>query len=147
MSPKVRLEIAGDLKAVAGTAARVQEFGEQHGIASALIRKVSLCLEELLTNAIRHGAAEKTSEPPISVDLELVPDGLLVEMRDAGRAFDPFADAPAPDLDSDLDERPIGGLGVHLVKVLADHYEYRRESERNRVTLTFSPDPSQSSSR
>jgi anti-sigma regulatory factor (Ser/Thr protein kinase) len=138
MSAKLALEVGNDLKALATAAARVQAFGERHRLEPALMSKVNLCLEELLTNAIHHGMTGQSSAPPISVDLELTPQGLQVELRDVGMAFDPFTDAPSPDLDSGLEERPIGGLGVHLVKVLADRYEYRREAAKNRVTLCFS---------
>jgi anti-sigma regulatory factor (Ser/Thr protein kinase) len=138
VSEKLRLEVGSDLKALATAAARVQDFGDQHRIESALMGKVSLCLEELLTNIIRYGDADEASTPCVLVDLELIPGELKVELLDSGGAFDPFTDAPPPDMDSGLAERPIGGLGVHLVKVLADHYEYHRASAQNRVTLRFS---------
>jgi serine/threonine-protein kinase RsbW len=138
MSAKLAFEVGNDLKALAATASRVQAFGEQHQIESALMGKVNLCIEELLANIIHYGTKGEASGLPILVNLELIPGGLQVEVVDSGSAFDPFTDAPSPDLDSDLEERPIGGLGVHLVKVLADRYEYHRESAQNRVALTFS---------
>lgn len=140
MSTKLTLKVSNDLKALATVATRIEEFGERHRIDSALMGKVNLCLEELLANIIRHGSTDGASYPRISVDLELIPQGLRVELSDSGRAFDPFTDAPLPDLDSGIEERPIGGLGAHLVKVLADRYEYSRESAQNQVTLTFSLD-------
>jgi len=140
MSAKLALEVGNDLKSLAAAAARVQAFGEQHRIESALLGKVNLCIEELLANIIHYGAKEKASALPILVNLELLPRRLQVELVDSGSALDPFTDAPSPDLDSDLEERPIGGLGVHLVKVSADRYEYHRESAQNRVVLTFSLD-------
>jgi len=140
MSAKLAFKVGNDLKTLSTAADRVQEFGERHGVDSAVMGKVNLCLEELLTNVIRHGMTDDASAPLISVDLEVTSSGLQIELRDSGKAFDPFTDASSPDLESDLEERPIGGLGVHLVKVLADGYEYRRESAQNRVTLTFSLD-------
>jgi len=138
MPTKSRLEISNDLNALAPAAARVEEFCDQHGIEPALTGKLNLCLEELLTNIIRHGRSDEASAPPILVDLELIRDGLEVVLLDSGKAFDPFTDAPEPDIDAGVDDRPIGGLGVHLVKALADRYEYRREGAQNRVTLAFS---------
>jgi phosphoserine phosphatase RsbU/P len=140
MSANLRLDVDKDLKDLSAVAARVREFGKRHQIQSSLMGKLNLCLEELLVNIIRHGIADEVSVEPIFVDLELIPDALRVELLDSGKAFDPFTEAPSPDLESGLEERPIGGLGVHLVKALADRYEYRRESAQNRVTLWFSVD-------
>ncbi len=61
-------------------------------------------------------------------------DEITVEIEDDGRAFDPF-DAPPPDLTSSIEERAIGGLGVHLVRSLTDDASYERRDGRNIVTL------------
>jgi len=140
MSANLRLDVGKDVKDLSAAAAWVRDFGRRHQIQSALMGKVNLCLEELLVNVIRHGIADEAPADPIFVALELIPEALRVELLDSGRAFDPFTEAPSPDLDSGLEERQIGGLGVHLVKALADRYEYRRELTQNRVTLWFSVD-------
>jgi anti-sigma regulatory factor (Ser/Thr protein kinase) len=54
---------------------------------------------------------------------------------DSGRPFDPLSDAPEPDLNAVVEERRIGGLGVHLVKTLMDQMHYKRENEQNRLTI------------
>jgi anti-sigma regulatory factor (Ser/Thr protein kinase) len=62
-------------------------------------------------------------------------DGSVVgALSDAGVAFDPTAMA-APDVDAEMDERHIGGLGVHLVRTLAEEIAYRREDGRNIITF------------
>ena len=61
---------------------------------------------------------------------------VTAEVEDDGRPFDPFADAPTPDLEQSLDERPVGGLGVHLIRSFMEEVGYRREGERNLVSLT-----------
>ena len=53
-------------------------------------------------------------------------------------AFDPFADAPPPDLTSEVDDRRVGGLGVFLVKKTLDRASYRRGGGRNLVLLAKS---------
>jgi anti-sigma regulatory factor (Ser/Thr protein kinase) len=140
MSANLRLDVGKDLKDLSLVTARLRDFGRRYQIQSALMGKVNLCLEELLVNIIRHGIEDEAGVGPIYVDLELIPEALRVELLDSGRAFDPFTEAPSPDLESGLEDRPIGGLGVHLVKALANRYEYRRELAQNRVTLWFSID-------
>ena len=55
-------------------------------------------------------------------------------MSDNGAAFDPLS-VPAPDLTTSLDERAVGGLGLHLVRNLMDRVSYSRAGERNQLTL------------
>lgn len=54
---------------------------------------------------------------------------------DDGRAFDPLA-APPPNLSTDVRERPIGGLGLHMLREMADEIVYKRRDGTNRLTLT-----------
>jgi anti-sigma regulatory factor (Ser/Thr protein kinase) len=64
---------------------------------------------------------------------------LTVEVADQGAEFNPLT-APPPDLTLDLENRPIGGLGIFLVKTLAPFITYRRESDWNRLTFGISAD-------
>lgn len=96
--------------------------------------EVNLCLDELLTNTIVHGLG---GAPDHRIHIRLDrSDGLLeVTLEDDAPPFDPFAEAPPPDLDADLDARPIGGLGVHLVRTLMDETEASHDAGGNRVIL------------
>ena len=67
------------------------------------------------------------------------PGELLLEVADQGREFNPL-DKPMPDLTLDLKDRPIGGLGIFLVKQYAKPLEYRREHGWNRLTFGISAD-------
>ena len=85
----------------------------------------NLCLEELISNTILHGlkgAADRFIHVQISISNEC----LEILLKDDAPRFDPFMQAPKPNLDLDINERPIGGLGVHMVKKLMDkvHAEY-----------------------
>ena len=60
---------------------------------------------------------------------------MTIEMVDDGKPFDPLTEAPVPDVNAPMDERPIGGLGVFLVRKLMDELTYRREEGRNHLTL------------
>jgi len=67
------------------------------------------------------------------------PGELAVEVGDQGVEFDPLAASP-PDLTLDLAQRPIGGLGIHLLKSFAKSLTYRREQGWNRLTFEISTD-------
>lgn len=96
--------------------------------------KVNLCFDELVTNIVSYGF-EDSNFHPIFVTLTIWRGVLQVEIRDSARAYDPFEEAPEPDLDLDIDDRPIGGLGVFLVKEFMDRVTYRRDGNDNVVTL------------
>ncbi len=61
---------------------------------------------------------------------------VTVEITDDGRSFDPLTEAPEPDLDSSLNERRIGGLGVFFVRSMMDDLQYRREQGKNHLAFT-----------
>ena len=114
-----------------------------HELPLTLIHDLHLVVEEVACNIVNHGA-EEGREP--SLELRATVDGtcLDLEFRDDGRPFDPLS-APTPDLEADINDRPIGGLGVHLVRQLAEELEYRRDEGRNvlRIALHIPPAPDQ----
>ena len=114
--------------------AAVNILSQAEGWAPELLFQIELVLEEVGTNIIKYG---KDGERETKIDITLTSDSksLTMEIIDNGRPFDPFADAPAPDLDSPVSERPIGGLGVYLVRKLMDEASYRREAGMNKLTL------------
>ena len=99
-----------------------------------LLFQIELVLEEIGTNIIKYGQ-DGQKETDIEITLTSDSKSLTLEIVDSGKPFDPFADAPPPDLDSPVPDRPIGGLGVYLVRKLMDEASYRREDGMNKVTL------------
>ena len=79
----------------------------------------NLCLEELITNIIFHGL-KGASDRFINVKISISNEWLEILLKDDAPQFDPFTQALTPNLESDINKRPIGGLGVHLVKTLMD---------------------------
>ena len=114
--------------------AAVETLGEQEQWPPALLYQVKLVLEEVIVNIVNYGY-EKRGGHKIDVHLISQPDTLTIKIADDGRAFDPLSQAPAPDVDANLEDRPIGGLGVYLVQTLMDEAHYRREQDRNHLTL------------
>lgn len=103
------------------------------GVPDAQRRKLNMALDDLLQNLISHAYADEVVGD-IGLSVARYGDHLLLELSDDGSAFDP-TQCPPPDLDLDVDERPIGGLGLHLVKQLMDEVSYRREDGWNRLSL------------
>jgi phosphoserine phosphatase RsbU/P len=111
----------------------VTEFAERHGLASELVFRVTLVLEEIVTNVILYGC-EDGLEHEISVRLSWEDPYIKLEVEDDGRPFNPL-EAPPPDTGKPLAERQVGGLGIHLVREMMDELEYRRENDKNLLTL------------
>ena len=95
--------------------------------------EVRLVAEEVLTNFVKYAHAA-TEEGETALRLSASPESIRLEFRDEGAPFNPL-DAPVPDLNSRPEERGIGGLGVLLVKTLADDATYTREGSVNILVL------------
>lgn len=104
------------------------------GVPMKTIFAVNLCVEELVVNIINHGYGGAAA-PDVEVDVERQEQRLIIDISDGAAAFDPMTEAAEPDTDAEIDDRPIGGLGIHLVKRLTDEMSYRRVNGRNHVRL------------
>lgn len=122
------------LEEIATLAERIDSFGESGGVSPEIIFKLNLVIDELVTNIISYGY-EDALPHIIEVSLTLDGDSLTAELRDDGNPFNPLEEAPDPVLDAPLEERAIGGLGLHFMRVFMDELAYRREGERNIMTL------------
>jgi anti-sigma regulatory factor (Ser/Thr protein kinase) len=111
----------------------VEQFGEAHGLAADDVSAVNLLLDEVVINIISHGYDDER-EHQIAVNLALEDHVLAIRIEDDGRPFNPL-DAPAPNLDLPIEERPIGGLGIYIARSIADEMKYHREDGRNVLTL------------
>ncbi|HEX8751627.1 MAG TPA: SpoIIE family protein phosphatase, partial [Nitrospira sp.] len=91
-------------------------FGQNHRISEQDVHALSLALDEVITNTIAYGYDDQQAHE-IVVRLTLANGRLSAWVEDDGRPFNPLT-APQPDLTSDLEDRPVGGLGIHLVRSL-----------------------------
>jgi serine phosphatase RsbU (regulator of sigma subunit)/anti-sigma regulatory factor (Ser/Thr protein kinase) len=94
----------------------------------------NLCLEELITNTIQHGLGGR-SDGQIHVRISITEEWLEIILKDDAPAYDPFAAAPVPDLGLAVESRPVGGLGVHLVKTLMDDARAYYDGSGNLIVL------------
>jgi serine/threonine-protein kinase RsbW len=96
--------------------------------------KMTLALEEAVTNVILYAFDGAPPQHRLVVRLSAEPARLFAEVIDNGGPFDPLG-AAAPDLAGPLSERAPGGLGIHLIRSVMDRVEYRREDGLNRLSL------------
>lgn len=118
-----------------GISAQIDEMAEQDDWSPKLLYLVQLCLEELALNAMTYGRQKGLSEFQVSINPGV--EEVVVELHDNGAAFDPTKDAPIPDPDAPMDDRPVGGLGLFLIREMVDDLAYRREEGWNHLTITI----------
>ena len=111
----------------------VEAFGAAHGLAESRVYMLNLALDELITNSVNYGF-DGVAEPRIDITLWASGRLLVLTIADNGRRFDPTESAP-PDLSLPLEDRPAGGLGLHLVRTFADRVTYQFTEGENRLTL------------
>lgn len=127
---EARLSVRADAQAPRQVGLFAEAFMRVAGISGDDISRVLIALEELVSNLVKYGYPDDAARGSVAVTLRLADDRLRVVLVDDGRPFDPFA-RPPPDLDAPLEARPVGGLGLHIVKAMMDETEYRREDGRN----------------
>ena len=121
------------LDALSRVMEEVTRFIETRVVSARAAYLVNLAIEEMVTNILKYGY-DDTALHEILLRLEIHPDGLILVIEDDGREFNPVA-APEPDVDRPTEQRVPGGLGIHLVRKLAEQMAYERQGGRNRLTV------------
>ena len=101
-----------------------------------------LAIEELATNCMKFGFSD-CSDHTIEIDMKIAEGRLVIVTTDDGHAFNPLEHSE-PKTDIPVESREIGGLGIHLLKKLADKFCYVRQNHRNIITIEKSlaaPEP------
>ena len=129
----ITVRLPADLREVDRLNRVIRQFGDLHEVPSRVLYAVNLALDEVVTNVVRH-AFKDAKEQEVIARVTATPSEVTTEVSDTGRAFNPL-DVPPPNLDAPLSERTLGGLGIHLVRSLMDSIEYRRDGEKNVLTM------------
>jgi anti-sigma regulatory factor (Ser/Thr protein kinase) len=129
----VTLHVQSAMEAIGPATEQAESWLAGQRVSSDAAYLVSLAIEELVTNCIKYGYDDSNDH---TIDIVLsIDDGVLrVEVIDDGRPFNPL-EVPPPDLSLAMEDRPIGGLGIHLLRELADEARYERRNGTNRLTL------------
>ena len=99
-----------------------------------LTNKLDMCAEELFANVAFYAYPEKTGI--IDVTINKLENNIIMEFKDEGTPYNPL-EKPDPDINLPPEERPLGGLGIYMVKNLANEIYYKREDNKNILTLIF----------
>lgn len=121
-------------EAIADLTERALTFLDARGVEDRPTHHTALILEEILTNLGTHGDCR---EHPARIVLSVEPEKVTGEIVDTGPPFDPRL-APDPSFDVDPGDRPIGGLGLYLVRKLSCSLEYTRRNGENCMTFAVS---------
>jgi anti-sigma regulatory factor (Ser/Thr protein kinase) len=129
------LVLRPELAELARLRAWADEFIASLALPDEIAFRVQLCLEEAVSNIIRHGTG---AEREIAVMLRASGSAILAMTEDQGQPFDP-SQAPARSPPSSLEDASAGGFGLLLMRRFADGMSYERVGARNRLVFTFEP--------
>jgi serine/threonine-protein kinase RsbW len=125
------LSLFADRSQLAAIREFVEDVGRKLGLSDQAIYDVRLAVDEACSNVVGHAYGGQGG--PIEVTLKPVEDGVQVLIHDWGQAFDPAA-VPVPDVKAPLEQRPLGGLGLFLMRQMMDDIEFTFD-EKNGNTL------------
>jgi len=130
---KLRIVLRNKLPEIEKLRRELGDFAQQCALSSKTLSELNLILEEIVANIISYAYADEQLHE-IVVQAELRDGELVLEVEDDGRPFNPLQ-IPPPDLESPLDRRKVGGLGLHLVREYANSIEYAQQGEKNRLVV------------
>ena len=137
MTMPATIILPGILESLYDFMAFVTSHAREQGFTAKRISEIELAMEEVLVNIIKYAYNDCDLKGSIEITCKLADaQSLFIEIADYGIPFDIFS-TPEPDLCADIDERQIGGLGIFFVKQLMDDVRYRREDDRNKLTLVI----------
>ena len=133
MTAELRLTLQSRLSSLQDLGDSLDRFGDEQDWPVNLRFHLRLALEELATNVIKHGFGEEGHE--FEIEISSSPEKVVVNVTDGARPFNPLEAPPDPNVEAPLEDRPIGGLGVFLVRKISDEMFYRRTQGKNRLTI------------
>jgi serine/threonine-protein kinase RsbW len=133
METRFDLVIESDIMNIPGVLDQLETVMQADGFSVEEILDTQLALEEAVTNVIVHGYGKPGEQ--IVVSCHTSPDRIEIRLADTAPRFDPLS-IPEPILESSIDKRSIGGLGVFLIRQVMDGVSYRYENGKNILVLT-----------
>ena len=130
---KYSITLPNDVESVPRLASFIEEVAERQGADMSVIMSINLALEEAVVNVMNYAYPEGT-RGEIDITASFSDNTLIFTISDAGAPFDPTK-VSDPDTSLSAEDRPIGGLGIHLVRQIMDEVAYRYENNRNMLTL------------
>ena len=126
--------LSNDRRELSRLADALEQFRRRWRVSEDDAANINVILDELINNIINYAYAD-AGVHQIAVSVRLDGDLATIVVEDDGRPFNPL-DAAPPDLDLPIEERPVGGLGIFLVRSIANSVEYSRVAGKNIMTAT-----------
>ena len=128
-----KLILQNEVAEISKLAIFIDELGEEFGLSPELVFNLNLVLEEAVSNVILY-AYPKEEHQTISLIAKKKENQLIFVLTDSGKEFDP-TQAPDADITLSAEDRPIGGLGIFLIRQIMNTVEYQRIDGKNILTL------------
>lgn len=112
----------------------LEKVAESYEIAPDVAFQLNLALDEAMANSVSY-AYEDGSIGPITLEVEKEENSIVLRLIDEGVAFDPTEGGAEVDTGLSAQDRPVGGLGIFLIKQMMDDMTYKRENGKNILTM------------
>jgi serine/threonine-protein kinase RsbW len=133
MAEVLHFSATRDQEGLAALTEQVEQALENRALSPKIVFALQLVVDELVSNIVRHGTGAPSGSL-VSVRLLLDPERAGVEIESVGDCFNPFERAE-PEIDQSVEERPIGGLGIHLTRKVMDECQHTYRDGRNVLVL------------
>jgi sigma-B regulation protein RsbU (phosphoserine phosphatase) len=133
MDASETIQIKNDLSDIEIVNDKFEELAKGHNVSEGVIHTFRIVFDELLNNIISYAYTDQ-EEHLIEIDVQLKNEVISVSILDDGKPFNPLGLNP-PDTSLGLEERELGGLGIHLVRKMMDEIQYQRKINKNVLTM------------
>ena len=130
----LHLTLHNDIRQISLLPGFLEEATQDMGIDPSVTTQLNLALEEAVANVISYAYPEGT-DGTVDIDAKREGNSISFIISDSGTAFDPTA-RETVDISAGVDERPVGGLGIHLIREIMDTVSYERRDGKNILTIT-----------
>ena len=131
--PTLAIELGTDTAQLSGVFEQLESFAASNAWPEGIAMQVQLILEEVLINSMTHGLGGR-ADGRVTLSIRQESALIDIEVTDNGIPFDPL-DHPEPDLDASIEDRRIGGLGIHFMRTIMDEVGYQRDGDLNRLRM------------
>lgn len=133
MTEHLTVSIVNNLSEIEKITNEVENLWSKYKLPLKIMYNINISIDELLSNIINYGF-DDSSKHLISVEFELSNKVFTLKIIDDGKPFNPL-EIDEPDINSSLEEREIGGLGIFIVKNLVDKIDYQRINNKNIILI------------
>ncbi len=131
---KIRLRLVNKIGELEKIHDALESLSDEWGLPPQLCMSINLGLEEAFTNIVNY-AYRDDAQHIIEIDIVLEGTRIVIEITDDGQPYDPTK-ADDPDIDLPAADRPVGGLGIFLIRKIMDAVQYKRTGNKNQLILT-----------